>query len=270
FYTLDSAIKAVDLSGKRLLDVPIIVQPSEAEKNRQATMKQYSVDGAPLSASEKPSTTLVFVRELAVDIESGDLKAFFDLFGKVEYCHVEPLPGSRAEWSAFVKYDAVSSARHAADKMNGLPLFGARLRVRLARRAEEDSEIRRADEERAARKAEEEREARRNSEKALPPPATTAPPAAAVLCLRNAFGPEDQVGDDWRLAVAGRVRSACEAHGAVEEIRTVAGPDAAVFVRYTAGPAAEAACRALNARALGGHTLSASLASMEQFNQISA
>ncbi|KAJ2333472.1 splicing factor [Coemansia sp. RSA 2681] len=173
FYTIDSAIKAVELSGQRLLDVPIIVQPSEAQKNRQATMKQYSADGAPLSAASSEraaASTLVFARELAVDIEPEDLKAFFNLFGKVEYCHVEPVADGgrdRAEWSAFVKYDVVSSARFAVDKMNGLPLLGAKLRVRMARPAEE------------------EREARRLSEKAaksqllqLPPPATTVNPAA--------------------------------------------------------------------------------------------
>ncbi|KAJ2839564.1 splicing factor [Coemansia sp. 'formosensis'] len=170
FYAIDSAIKAVDLSGQRLLDVPIIVQPSEAQKNRQATVKQYSADGAPLSASsDKSGSTLVFARELAVDIEPEDLKPFFDLFGKVEYCHVEPLAESGrdgAEWSAFVKYDMVSSARFAVDKMNGLPLLGTKLRVRMAR------------------KSEEERESRRLSGQALesqifqlPPPATTVNPA---------------------------------------------------------------------------------------------
>ncbi|KAJ2421701.1 splicing factor [Coemansia sp. RSA 2531] len=170
FYTIDSAIKAVDLSGQRLLDVPIIVQPSEAQKNRQATMKQYSADGAPLSASsDKSGSTLVFARELAVDIEPEDLKAFFDLFGKVEYCHVEPVADSNidaSEWSAFVKYDMASSARFAVDKMNGLPLLGTKLRVRMAR------------------KSEEERESRRLSGQTtepqllqLPPPATTVNPA---------------------------------------------------------------------------------------------
>ncbi|KAJ2014691.1 Phosphatidylinositol-3-phosphatase SAC1 [Coemansia sp. S610] len=189
FYTIDSAIKAVDLSGQRLLEVPIIVQPSEAQKNRQSTMKQYSADGAPLSASsDQAGTTLVFARELAVDIEPEDLKAFFDLFGKVEYCHVEPVADTGrdgAEWSAFVKYDMVSSARFAVDKMNGLPLLGTKLRVRMARKSEEERESRRLSGQTTG-KAEGEREPRRHSGQAadaqlmqLPPPATTVNPAAA-------------------------------------------------------------------------------------------
>ncbi|KAJ1815360.1 splicing factor, partial [Coemansia sp. RSA 2675] len=188
FYTIDSAIKAVDLSGQRLLEVPIIVQPSEAQKNRQSTMKQYSADGAPLSASsDQAGTTLVFARELAVDIEPEDLKAFFDLFGKVEYCHVEPVADTGrdgAEWSAFVKYDMVSSARFAVDKMNGLPLLGTKLRVRMARKSEEERESRRLSGQTTG-KAEGEREPRRHSGQAadaqlmqLPPPATTVNPAA--------------------------------------------------------------------------------------------
>ncbi|KAJ2891494.1 splicing factor, partial [Coemansia aciculifera] len=167
---------AVELSGQRLLDVPIIVQPSEAQKNRQSTMRQYSADGAPLGGSASDRTaasTLVFARELAVDIEPQDLKAFFDLFGKVEYCHVEPVADQardRPEWSAFVKFDVVSSARFAVDKMNGLPLLGNKLRVRMARRSEEEKEARRLSE-RAA-----------NSQlMQLPPPATTVNPAATDI-----------------------------------------------------------------------------------------
>ncbi|KAJ1935909.1 splicing factor, partial [Linderina macrospora] len=45
FYTIESAMKAVELTNERLLGVPIIVQPSEAEKNRQASMKQYNAAG---------------------------------------------------------------------------------------------------------------------------------------------------------------------------------------------------------------------------------
>ncbi|KAJ2547887.1 splicing factor [Coemansia sp. RSA 1933] len=149
FYTVDSAIGAVSLSGERLLGVPIIVQPSEAQKNYQSAVKQYSAEGVPLNAGPVAGSPivddnrLVCVKRLLVQMEVCDLQSFFDLFGSVEYCHIEPLPdasGAHPEWMAFVRFERAADARRAASRLHGLELLGARLRVRMARSTEIESE----------------------------------------------------------------------------------------------------------------------------------
>ncbi|KAJ1960734.1 splicing factor [Dipsacomyces acuminosporus] len=159
FYTIESAIKAVGLSGQRLLGVPIIVQPSEAEKNRQPSMRQYSATGVPLHAASSTAdaasgtasnNTLVYLGNLLVDMEVDDLKLFFDQFGQVEWCHIENIYDSDAdgskvgdEWVAFAKYTTPASAQLCVEKLSGFKLFGAKLHARLSSRSEREREQKR-------------------------------------------------------------------------------------------------------------------------------
>ncbi|KAJ1770198.1 splicing factor [Coemansia sp. RSA 1843] len=180
FYTADSAVSAVSLSGERLLGVPIIVQPSEAQKNNQSAVKQYSAEGVPLSAGSVASSPLVddnrlvCVKRLLVEMEVRDLQSFFDLFGPVEYCRMEPLSdthNAQLEWMAFVRFERAADAHRAASRLHGLELLGARLRVRMARSSEIESEDRRVTEKQHQQQQQQQQQQHENA--MLPPSSDT-------------------------------------------------------------------------------------------------
>ncbi|PIA15948.1 splicing factor, CC1-like protein [Coemansia reversa NRRL 1564] len=281
FYAIDSAIKAVALSGERLLGVPIIVQPSEAEKNRRSTNKQYSTDGAPVGASD-PENCLVFIRELLVNIAPSDMQQFFDLFGVVDYCHVESAPVAPSdphgdpEWVAFVRFDAPAPAHHAAEKLNGLKLFGTRLRVRMARKSEQEYEQRRiakqkknqqqedAGEETAAAAADDDDDSTAmvvSPEIAINQGAVHASPTEPrrVLLLKNMVDPREETEPNWRDELSEDVKGECLKFGRIVRVNVSPGMDGDIFVHFADAESAERARQSMNARWFGGRKIEAEL-----------
>ncbi|OMJ27203.1 RNA-binding protein rsd1 [Smittium culicis] len=126
FREIESAIKAVELSGEKLLGIPIIVQFSEAEKNRQASVKEYAVKDRKLCVSRIP-----------LSLEEADLKLFFEPFGPVEFCTMAENPEGGKSDRAFVQYFDHKHAELAAEKLDGLELLDSKIRVWLVPNTEE-------------------------------------------------------------------------------------------------------------------------------------
>ncbi|KAJ2803169.1 Phosphatidylinositol-3-phosphatase SAC1 [Coemansia guatemalensis] len=288
FYAIDSAIKAVALSGERLLGVPIIVQPSEAEKNRRSTNKQYSTDGAPVGASD-PANCLVFIRELLVNIAPSDMQQFFDLFGVVDYCHVEPAPATQSdphsdpEWVAFVRFDAPAPAHHAAEKLNGLKLFGARLRVRMARKSEQEYEQRRIAKQKEKQQQQQKEVATGEEEAAAadstamvvspePAPKQSTNSASSaeprqVLLLKNMVDPREETEPNWRDELSEDVKGECLKFGRIVSVTVSHGMDGDIFVHFADAESAERARQSMNARWFGGRKIEAELLATTPYHQ---
>ncbi|KAJ1730159.1 splicing factor [Coemansia biformis] len=252
FYAAASVVKAVELSGQRLLGVPIIVQPSEAEKNRRSTMKHYSTDGAPVDPLGSVNC-LVLVRNLAVDIEPADLARFFELFGAVEHCHVAPaaeISDARdtSGWAAFVKLGTPVSACLAAERLDGLELFGARLRVRMARRPEQEHEQRRIAEERSERKD---------------GAAVTEMPQ--MLLLRGMVDPSEETEPNWREELENDVGGECAKYGRVTKVVVDHGPSGDIHVDFADAAAARQAQQSMGGRWFGGRKIVAELVPAKQY-----
>ncbi|KAJ2315736.1 splicing factor [Coemansia sp. RSA 2705] len=234
FYAAESAAQASLLSGQRLLGVPIIVQPSEAEKNRKRTTKQYTADGAPV---EGPGETLVVVRELMVPVAADDVRRLFALFGTVEHCRVAPMPDVEpAVWTAYVQLGSATAARRAAERLNGLQLFGERLRVRMARKSEHEREQQHV----------------------------AAAQASCVLLLKNMVDAAEETGADWRAELGEDVRGECAKFGAISRVFVDAAPDYDIYVEFVENSSADAACRSMHARWFAGRQIEASLVPPEQ------
>ncbi|KAJ2609915.1 splicing factor [Coemansia sp. RSA 1365] len=282
FYAIDSAIKAVALSGERLLGVPIIVQPSEAEKNRRSTNKQYSTDGAPVGATDSENC-LVFIRELLVNIAPSDMQQFFDLFGVVDYCHVESAPAAPsdphgdAEWVAFVRFDTPAPAHHAAEKMDGLKLFGARLRVRMARKSEQEYEQRRIAKQKQKQQQEDTGEETAavvaaaddddgtamvvSPELAINQSADHVSSAESrrVLLLKNMVDPREETEPNWRDELSEDVKGECLKFGRIVKVNVAPGMGGDIFVHFADAESAERARHSMNARWFGGRKIEAEL-----------
>ncbi|KAJ1869875.1 splicing factor [Coemansia sp. RSA 486] len=271
FYSIDSAAEAVNLSGQKLLGIPIIVQPSEAQKNRQSTVKQYSTDGAPVGSAD---CALVYVHNIEFAIESDDLRSFFELFGRVEYCHLFSVEDD--EWAAFVKFDAPAPAQAAIRKLNGLELFGVRLRMRAARRSEQERENERTANERLQSSTQQEKQDVEDSRSTLVLTNDKTPAnhdsqvadtigddaSCRVLRLFNMFDSHEEPGnsDDWIRDIEQDVSGECSGFGQVDSVRVESkSATGSVLVRFAEKAAARSAYLAMNQRWFGGRKIEAAL-----------
>ena len=80
FDEVDTVPLALGLSGQRLLGVPIIVQPSHAERNRIA-----SAAAAAMKAASATGPMRLYVGSLHYNISEEMLRGIFDPFGKASH-----------------------------------------------------------------------------------------------------------------------------------------------------------------------------------------
>ncbi|KAF8417124.1 RNA splicing factor [Tirmania nivea] len=121
-----SVPKAIQLTGQRLLGIPIIAQLTEAEKNRQARVDQ---------AAQKDANTVPFHRlyvgNIHFSITENDLRHVFEPWGELEFVQLQKEEGGRSRGYGFVQYRDPAQAREALEKMNGFDLAGRPIRVGL-------------------------------------------------------------------------------------------------------------------------------------------
>lgn len=90
---------AIQLTGQKLLGIPIIAQLTEAEKNRQARNPE---------ASSGPSHSAPFHRlyvgNVHFSITENDLQNVFEPFGELEFVQLQKDETGRSKGYAFVQY----------------------------------------------------------------------------------------------------------------------------------------------------------------------
>ncbi|CAJ0966799.1 unnamed protein product [Ranitomeya imitator] len=123
FVDIQSVSLAIGLTGQRLLGVPIIVQASQAEKNRLAAM-------ASNMQRSNSGPTRLYVGSLHVNITEDMLRGIFEPFGRIENIQLlrEPDTG-RSKGYGFITFVDAECARRALDQLNGFELAGRAMRV---------------------------------------------------------------------------------------------------------------------------------------------
>ncbi|KAL5115712.1 Phosphatidylinositol-3-phosphatase SAC1 [Pleosporales sp. CAS-2024a] len=125
----ESVPKALELTGQKLKGVPIIVQLTEAEKNRAA---RPSEGGAAPGANGAPFHRL-YVGNIHFSVTEPDLQQIFEPYGELEQVILqrdEMNPG-RSKGYGFVQFVDPSNAKEALAEMNGFELAGRQIRVGL-------------------------------------------------------------------------------------------------------------------------------------------
>ncbi|RUS20336.1 hypothetical protein BC937DRAFT_95466 [Endogone sp. FLAS-F59071] len=122
FHEEESVQKALAMTGQKLLGIPVMVQLTEAEKNRLALQAEQTV------AIAKPidmSYHRLYVGSIHFNLTEDDLKQIFEPFGPLEFVnlHKDPETG-RSRGFAFIQYKNGEDAKQALEKMNGFELFG--------------------------------------------------------------------------------------------------------------------------------------------------
>ncbi|UKZ80577.1 hypothetical protein TrVFT333_008339 [Trichoderma virens FT-333] len=126
FKNEDSVQLALQLTGQKLLGIPVIVQHTEAEKNRQARNPDAS-NGHPNSI---PFHRL-YVGNIHFNVTEQDLQAVFEPFGELEFVQLQKDDNGRSRGYGFVQFRDAGQAREALEKMNGFDLAGRPIRVGL-------------------------------------------------------------------------------------------------------------------------------------------
>ncbi|XP_072106874.1 capping protein, Arp2/3 and myosin-I linker protein 3-like [Mobula birostris] len=123
FYSMDSVPQAISLSGTKLLGVPIIIQASQAEKNRPDPGV-----GHPQIAGDGPLR--LYVGSLHANITQDMLRAIFTPFGKIDSLHLikDPQTGISKGYG-FVTFADSECARRALQQLQGFELAGKPLRL---------------------------------------------------------------------------------------------------------------------------------------------
>ncbi|KAF9885910.1 hypothetical protein FE257_012200 [Aspergillus nanangensis] len=126
FKNEDSVAPAIQLTGQKLLGIPIIAQLTEAEKNRQARNPEAS--GGQNHAA--PFHRL-YVGNIHFSITESDLQNVFEPFGELEFVQLQKDETARSRGYGFVQFRDPNQAREALEKMNGFDLAGRAIRVGL-------------------------------------------------------------------------------------------------------------------------------------------
>ncbi|XP_036304608.1 probable RNA-binding protein 23 isoform X1 [Pipistrellus kuhlii] len=123
FCEIQSVPLAIGLTGQRLLGVPIIVQASQAEKNRLAAMANNLQKG-----SGGPKR--LYVGSLHCNITEDMLRGIFEPFGRIDNIVLMKDSGTgRSKGYGFITFSDSECARRALEQLNGFELAGRPMRV---------------------------------------------------------------------------------------------------------------------------------------------
>jgi len=124
FKDLESVPLAMGLSGQKLLGVPVIIQPSQAEKNRVGMT--YS---DPLVRPEKGPLKL-YIGSLHVNITEDMLRGIFEPFGRIQTIQlVKDNDTGRSKGYGYIIYYEAEDAKKAIEHLNGFELAGRAMKV---------------------------------------------------------------------------------------------------------------------------------------------
>jgi len=118
-------LQALGLNGQKLCGVPVIVQPSQAEKNR---VGNYYLDRNPAKQEKGPMR--LYVGSLHFNITEDMLRGIFEPFGAIQSVTLMmDYETGRSKGYGFVTYDRAEDAKKALEQMNGFELAGRPMKV---------------------------------------------------------------------------------------------------------------------------------------------
>jgi RNA-binding protein 39 len=124
FKDLESVPLGMGLSGQKLLGVPIVIQPSQAEKNRVGMT--YS---DPLVRPEKGPMKL-YIGSLHVNITEDMLRGIFEPFGRIQTIQlVKDNDTGRSKGYGYIIYYEAEDAKKSIEHLNGFELAGRAMKV---------------------------------------------------------------------------------------------------------------------------------------------
>ncbi|GJP80038.1 hypothetical protein CLOP_g10275 [Closterium sp. NIES-67] len=130
FYDPMAVPMALALSGQLILGTPVMVKPSEAEKNLAAAQSAASAAAAGGGALLATGSKRLHVGNLHVNMNEEQLRQVFEPFGELELVQVPMDPGAaQCHGFGFVQYARLEDARMAHQNLEGLELAGLAIKI---------------------------------------------------------------------------------------------------------------------------------------------
>ena len=288
FYEEESIKRAIELSGTVLGGVPIIVELTETEKNRQAkessslattssakpleselknpvrsTQRDDIKDVDPRRISTKRDIIKVAVTNVSKDVVESDLRRIVRHIasGNVEIRH------SSSSDSWYLLLERLSDAEEAIKCIHGTRLLGTKLVAKIKNESNYKSDLTSTEPENIKiidtidELDEEERALRAKRAKVL---MEMSLPRA--LCLSNMYSPSNETGSRWKDEIAEEVRSEAEKLGEIERIHVPGTPDGAVYLLFKHAETAGKVASAFGGRWFGGMQISANVMTVGELN----
>jgi len=299
FKDLESVPLALGLSGQKLCGVPVVVQPSQAEKNRVGNYND------PMIRPEKGPMKL-YIGSLHFNITEDMLKGIFEPFGRIHSIQLmKDADTDRSKGYGFITYSEGEDAKKAMEHLNGFELAGRAMKVghvteqtmgggggyldqdddragfdlgatgRLALMAKlaEGTGMKIPDQARATLYG-------RQEEPAPPPRVNVAPPkqqqeqamppiATQCFMLSNMFDPASEREPAWDQEIRDDVVEECNKHGGVSHIYVdKASAQGNVYVKCPNVPTAVAAVNALHGRWFAGKVITAAYVPVVNYHNL--
>uniref|UniRef100_A0A1A8F985 RNA-binding protein 39 n=2 Tax=Nothobranchius korthausae TaxID=1143690 RepID=A0A1A8F985_9TELE len=303
FVESSSVPLAIGLTGQRLLGVPIIVQASQAEKNRAAAAANNLQKGS-------AGPMRLYVGSLHFNITEEMLRGIFEPFGKIEGIQLMmDSETGRSKGYGFISFADAECAKKALEQLNGFELAGRPMKVgHVTERSDSSTASSFLDNDELERTGIDlgttgrlqlmARLAEGTGLKippaaqqalqmtgsipfggiaapAVPSPAPSQalnlpsqPLATHCLQLSNLFNPQAEQDPNWANEIQDDVIDECNKHGGVVHIYVDKNSQGNVYVKCPSIPAAMATVNALHGRWFAGKMITAAYVPLPTYHNL--
>uniref|UniRef100_A0A8C6ML68 RNA binding motif protein 39b n=1 Tax=Nothobranchius furzeri TaxID=105023 RepID=A0A8C6ML68_NOTFU len=295
FVESSSVPLAIGLTGQRLLGVPIIVQASQAEKNRAAAAANNLQKGS-------AGPMRLYVGSLHFNITEEMLRGIFEPFGKIEGIQLMmDSETGRSKGYGFISFADAECAKKALEQLNGFELAGRPMKVgHVTERSDSSTASSFLDNDELERTGIDLGTTGRLQLMArlaegtglkIPPAAQQAlqmtgsipfggiaapaalnlpsqPLATHCLQLSNLFNPQAEQDPNWANEIQDDVIDECNKHGGVVHIYVDKNSQGNVYVKCPSIPAAMATVNALHGRWFAGKMITAAYVPLPTYHNL--
>nr|XP_018903439.1 PREDICTED: RNA-binding protein 39 [Bemisia tabaci] len=298
----ESVPLAMGLTGQKLLGIPIIVQPTQAEKNRAGNTMPN------LIPRSHPGPMRLYVGSLHFNITEDMLKGIFEPFGKIDSIMLMTDPETgRSKGYGFITFHNAEDAKKALEQLNGFELAGRPMKVgnvterndlQMGPSVLDNDELDRAGIDLGATgRLQLMYKLAEGTGMQIPPAAanalqlannaivgmmaTTPTPAAAATAvtnppiatqcflLANMFDPSSETNPNWDQEIRDDVIEECNKHGGVLHVFVdKASPQGNVYVKCPTINTAVAAVNSLHGRWFAGRVITAAYVPVLNYNSL--
>ncbi|XP_027366739.1 RNA-binding protein 39 [Abrus precatorius] len=129
FYDVMSVPMAIALSGQPLLGQPVMVKPSEAEKNLVQSTTSVASGPTGVIGPYSGGARRLYVGNLHFNITEADLRRVFEAFGQVELVQLPLDDSGHCKGFGFVQFVRLEDARNAQSLNGQLEIGGRTIKV---------------------------------------------------------------------------------------------------------------------------------------------
>ncbi|VVC92279.1 unnamed protein product, partial [Leptidea sinapis] len=289
FKDAESVPLALGLTGQKLLGVPIIVQHTQAEKNRVGN----SLPNLAPKTSNGP--TRLYVGSLHFNISEDMLRGIFEPFGKIDTIQLMTDPETgKSKGYGFLTFHHAGDAKKAMEQLNGFELAGRPMKVGNVTERPDGGTNTRFDADELDRAGVDLGATGRlqlmfklaeGTGLQIPPaaasvlmgagsalasqPQITPPIATQCFMLNNMFDPASETNPHWDIEIRDDVISECNKHGGVLHVYVdKASPQGNVYCKCPTIATAVASVNTLHGRWFAGRVITAAYVPLVNYHSL--